>query len=158
MPRSCYGTRHSQTHWFKSSGLFHRVFCDWSSVVIPTKLTPSLLISRLLLDPLGQLCSMCLSSSRIQLAIGGVSFQSGNGDRRSSSTPHVGSGSASHLLSSWMSPSLFLGILHFLCHWLPPTTEFACRLSPFCQELKHHTNPHHLLACCVHVCLHVLSC
>lgn len=101
MPRSCHGTRHSQTHWFKSSGLFHRVFCDWSSVVIPNKLTPSLLISRLLLDPLGQLCSMCLSSSRIQLAIGGMSFQSGNGDRRSSSTPHVGSGSASHLLSSW---------------------------------------------------------
>lgn len=115
--------------------------------MIPTKLTPSLWISRLLLDPLGQLCSMRLSSSRIQLAIGGMSFQSGNGDRRSSSTPHVGSGSASHLLSSWRR----LLTVHFPHQPLEsksllrdsalplslaaPNTEFACRLSPFCQEL-----------------------
>lgn len=130
--------------------------------MIPTKLTPSLLTSRFPQAPLGQLCSTCVSFSRIQLAIGGMSFQSGNGDRRSISTPHMGPGSASHLLSSWrrlltghfphghLSPSLFLGVLQFICHWLPQPTEFACRLCPFCQELKNPTNPHHLLAWCVH--------
>lgn len=72
-----------------------------------------------------------------------MSFQSGNGDRRSSSTPHLGSGS--HLTcyhpgdvfllfispTSHLRPSLFLGILHFLCHWLPPTLSLpaGCPLS-----------------------------
>lgn len=82
--------------------------------MIPTKLTPSLLTSRFPQAPLGQLCSMCLSFSWIQLAIGGMSFQSGNGDRRSISTPHMGPGSASHLLSSWRH--LLTG--HFP-HWPP---------------------------------------
>lgn len=72
-----------------------------------------------------------------------MSFQSANGDRRSISTPHMGPGSASHLLSAWrrlltghfpqghLSPSLFLGILQFICHWLtnPLSLPAGCALS-----------------------------